>query len=166
MSPSATHCPQAMAVTCMLPSATCYHHSHALPTATWCPQVIPITCVSPLTVRHHRLHVTISCMVPPSSAHHLHIAVACGSPFALPSATQCPQAMPITHTSPSTACHRWPHSVPKQCPSPACRHCLRITICITIGHMVPTSNACYPHIVVAVDVSLPQSEGNTDSVLG
>jgi len=118
-----------MAVTCTLPSATCHHRSHASPSAAWCPQAIPVTRTLPSTAHHHRLHVTVGRMVPPSSAHHPHIAVACMSPFASLSAAWCPQAMPITCTSPLTVCH----------------HCLHVTI----GRMVPPSSAHHPHIAVA-----------------
>ena len=118
-----------MAVTCMLPLATCHHCLRASPSAAWCPRAIPVTHTSPSTAHHHRLHVTIGRMVPPSSAHHPHITIACASPFASPSATWCPQAMPVTHTSPSTTCH----------------HCLHITV----GRMVPPSSAHHLHITVA-----------------
>ena len=129
MSPSATHCPQAMAVTCMLPLATRYHRSRASPSATWCPRVIPVTRASPSTARHHRSHVTVGYMVPPSSAHHPHIAIACASPFMSLSAARCPRAMPVTCTSPSTTCHHRLH--------------------ITVGHMVPLSSAHHLHIAIA-----------------
>jgi len=90
---------------------------------------MPVTRVSLLTTCHHRLHITISRMVPPSSACHLHIAIACASPFASLLAAWCPQAMPITHTSPSTAHHHHSH--------------------VTVGRMVRPSNACHLHIAVA-----------------
>jgi len=127
--PSATHCPQAIAVTCTLLSATRHHRSHASPSAAWCPQAIPVTRMSLLTMRHHRSHVTIGRMVPPSSARHPHITIACASPFVSPSAARCPRAMPITHASPLTACHHRSH--------------------VTIGHMVHLSNAHHPHVTIA-----------------
>jgi len=124
-SPSATHCPQAMAVTCTLPLATCHHRSHASPSAAWCPRAIPVTRASPSTARHHCSHVTVGCMVRPSNARHPHIAVACTSPFASLSAARCPRATPVTRTSPLPACHcsrhRRLHGAHKQCLSPACR---------------------------------------------
>jgi len=126
---SATHCPQAMAVTCTLLSATCHHRSRVSPSATWCPRAIPVTHTSPSTACHHRSHVTVGRMVPPSSACHPHIAVACASPFMSPSAARCPQVIPITHMSPLTMCHHRSH--------------------VTISRMVPPSSACHPHIAIA-----------------
>jgi len=90
---------------------------------------MPVTCASPSTACHHRLHVTVGHMVPPSSACHLHIAIACVSLFALPLAAWCPQAMPVTRASPSTAHHHRLH--------------------VTVGRMVCLSNARHPHIAIA-----------------
>jgi len=138
-----------MAITCMLPSATRHHRSHTLPSAMWCPRAIPVTRVSPSTARHHRSHITVGRMVPPSSARHPHIAIACASPFTSPSATWCPRAMPITRMSPSLTRHCQLHGAPEQCLSPACHRCLRVTVRVTIGRTVPMSNACHPHVAVA-----------------
>ena len=137
-----------MAVTCMLPSATCHHRLRTSPSAAWCPQVIPVTRTSPSLAHHHRPHgapkqclspahhhclritvrVAISCMVPLSDARHLRVAIDC--------------------VSPSLACHCRPHGAPKQCLSPAHRHCLRVTVRVAVGCMVPPSDACHPRIAV------------------
>jgi len=147
-SPSATHCPQAMAVTCTLPLATCHHCSRVSPSVAWCPQAIPVTHTSPLLAHHRRPHgapeqcpspahrhclrvtvrVAVGCMVPPSDACHPRVAVDC--------------------MSPSLACHRQPHGAPEQCPSPAHRHCLRVTVRVAVGCMVPPSDAHHPRIAV------------------
>jgi len=79
------------------------------------------------TERHSGLTVTHT--VPMSNAHHPHVTVICMSL----SATWCPRAMPITHTSPSFVCRRWLHSTYKWCPSPTHRHCLHVAI----SHTVP-----------------------------
>ena len=84
----AAWCPRAMPITCTLPSFMCYCQLHSA--YKWCPSP---TC-------HHCLHVAISRTVPTSDACHPHIAVAC----MLLSATQCPQAMPVTCTSPLPVC--------------------------------------------------------------
>jgi len=118
-----------MAVTCTLLSATRHHRSRASPSAAWCPRAIPVTRASLSTVRHHRLHITIGRMVPLSSACHPHIAVACASPFVSPLATWCPRAMPVTHTSPLTACHHRLH--------------------VTVSRMVRPSNARHLHVAIA-----------------
>ena len=207
-SPSATHCLQAMAVTCMLPSATRHHRSHRSPSAAWCPQAIPVTHMSPSLARHRRPHgapeqcpspaycrclrvtvrVAVGRMVPPSDAYHPRIAVdrvspslarhhqPHGAPEQCPSPThrRCLRVtvhiavgcmvplsdarhphIAVNHASPSLACHRQPHGAPEQCLSPARRRCLCITVRVTVGHTVPMSNACHPHIAIAVDVPPP-----------
>ena len=129
----------------------------ASPLATWCPRAIPVTHPSPSFVRRHRpqgahercpspachrhSRVAVSCMVPTGDAHHPHVTVIRASP----SAARCPQAMPITHTSPSFACRCQPHGAQERCPSPACRRHSHVAV----GRTVPMSDACHPPVAVA-----------------
>jgi len=71
----------------------------------------------------------------------------------VPTSDSCHPHVAIDHASPSLTRYYQPHGAPKQCPSPAHRHCLHVTICIAIGCMVPPSNACHPR--VAVDCTSP-----------
>jgi len=82
----------------------------------------------PSLVHHHHLHITVGHMVPLSSAYHLHIAIACASPFALSLAAWCPWVMPVTCTSLSPTCHHQLHGAPEQYPSPTYCCCLYITV--------------------------------------
>ena len=86
--PSDAHHPR-VAVDRMSPSLARHHRPHGAPEQ----------CPSP--ARHHCLRVTVcvavGCTVPMSNACHPYVAVACTSPFASPSAAQCPRATPVTH---------------------------------------------------------------------
>jgi len=105
------------------------HVSPSLACHCW-PHGAPKQCPSPTHRRCLRVtvHVAVGRMVPPSDAHHPHVAVDC--------------------TSPSLARHCWPHGAPEQCLSPARHRCLRVTVCVTVGRTVPTSNACHPHVAL------------------
>jgi len=64
--------------------------------------------------------------------------------------------MPVTRTLPLPArhClyHRRLYGAHEQRLSPTHRHCLRVTVRVAVGRTVPMSNACHPHVTVAVDV--------------
>jgi len=80
---------------------------------------------------HHQLRGAHERFLSPTRHHQLHITIACMSLLA----AWCPQAVPITHTSPLPAHHRLhrrrPHGAPKQCPSPTHHHRPHVTIACT-----------------------------------
>jgi len=139
-------------------SPACRHRLHITiarmsPSAAWCPRAVPVTCTSPLPARHRSRrrwpHGAPERCPSPARCRRPCVTIARTSP----SAAWCPQAVPVTRTSPLPARHcsrrRWPHGAPKQCLSPAHRCCLRVTVRVTVGRTVPTSNACHPHVAVA-----------------
>jgi len=145
-----------IAIVCMLPSFAHCHRlhvavSHTLPTSNGCHLHAAISHMSPLLV-----HVAISRVVPMSDSCHLRVTVDCVSPLlahvaisrVVPMSDSCHLRVTVDCVSPSLACHRQPHGAPEQCPSPAHCCCLHVTVRIAIGHMVPLSDARYPHIAV------------------
>jgi len=206
--PTSNGCHLHAAVGHTSPSLACIAISRVVPTSDSCHPHVAVDRVSPSLAHHHQphgapeqcpspahrrclhvtVHVAVGCTVPPSDARHPCVAVdhvspslarhcwlhgapkQCLSPahcrclcvtvcitigHMVPLSDACHPHVAVDHVSPSLAHHRRPHGVPKQCLSPARRHCLRITIRVTVGRTVPMSNACHLHVAVAMDVPPP-----------
>jgi len=147
--PTSNGCHLHAAIGHMSPSLAHVAISRVVPMSDSCHPRVAVNCASPSLARHHRPHgAPEQC---PSPAHRccLHVTVCVAIGHMVPLSNAHYPHIAVDRASPLLAHHHWPHGAPKQCPSPARRRCLRVTVRVAVGHMVPTSNACHPHVAVA-----------------
>ena len=147
--PTSNGCHLHAAIGHMSPSLAHVAISCVVPMSDSCHLCVAVDCVSPSLARHRRPHgAPEQC---PSPAHRccLHVTVRIAIGHMVPLSDARYPHIAVDHASPLLAHYHQPHGVPEQCPSPARRRCLRVTIHIAVGHMVPTSNACHLHVAIA-----------------
>jgi len=133
----------------MSPSLACIAISCMVPTSDSCHPRIAIDCVSPSLACHHQPHGAPEQCLSPAHRRCLCVTIRVAVGHTVPLSDACHPHVAVDCASPSLARHCWLHGAPEQCPSPACRCCLRVTVCVAISRTVPTSNACHLHVAVA-----------------
>jgi len=126
----------------------CIAISRMVPTSDSCHLRIAVDHTSPSLACHHRPHGAPEQCPSPTHRRCLHITVRITVGHTVPPSDACYPRVPVDRMSPLLACHCWPHGAPEQCLSPTHCHCLRVTIHVTIGRMVPLSNAHHPCVAV------------------